>query len=70
MITRQMNKSGYYLLYLFMTGLFLGILLVNIRHDVWVKEDGLLNAAMIKQLQNSEFDGNRSEERRVGKECM
>jgi len=53
-----MNKSGYYLLYLFMTGLFLGILLVNIRHDVWVKEDGLLNAAMIKQLQNSEFDGN------------
>ena len=58
MITRQMNKSGYYLLYLFMTGLFLGILLVNIRHDVWVKEDGLLNAAMIKQLQNSEFDGN------------
>ena len=32
MITRQMNKSGYYLLYLFMTGLFLGILLVNIRY--------------------------------------
>lgn len=58
MTTRQMNKSGYYLLYLFMTGLFLGILLVNIRHDIWVKEDGLLNAAMIKQLQNSEFDGN------------
>ncbi|MCM1175043.1 MAG: stage II sporulation protein M [Blautia sp.] len=58
MITRQMNKGGYYLLYLFMTGLFLGILFVNVRHDVWVKEDGLLNAAMIKQLQNSEFDGN------------
>ncbi len=58
MMTRQGNRNGYYLLYLFMTGLFLGILLVNIRHDVWMKEDGLLNAAMIRQLRNSEFDGN------------
>ncbi len=58
MMLRQANRNGYYLLYLFMTGLFLGILLVNIRHDVWMKEDGLLNAAMIKQLQNSELDGN------------
>lgn len=58
MLSRQINKGGYYLLYLFMTGLFLGILLVNIRHDVWMKEDGLLNAAMLKQLQGSELDGN------------
>lgn len=57
MVSRQMNKGGYYLLYLFMTGLFLGIILVNIRHDVWVKEDGLLNTAMLKQLQSSELDG-------------
>lgn len=57
MVSRQMNKGGYYLLYLFMTGLFLGILLVNIRHDMWMKEDGLLNAAMLKQLQGSELDG-------------
>ena len=58
MITRQMNKGGYYLLYLFMIGLFLGILLVNIRYDVWAGEDGLLNAAMMKRLQSSEPDGN------------
>lgn len=54
---RQMNKTGYYLIYLFMMGLFLGILFVNIRHDVWIKDDGLLNAAMMKRLQSSEFDG-------------
>ena len=58
MMIRQGNRNGYYLLYLFMTGLFLGILLVNIRHDIWISEDGLLNTAMIRQLQNSEFDGN------------
>lgn len=57
MVSRQMNKGGYYLLYLFMTGLFLGIILVNIRHDVWMDEDGLLNTAMMKQLQSSELDG-------------
>ena len=47
MLTRQMNKGGYYLLYLFMIGLFLGILLVNIRYDIWTGEDGLLMAASI-----------------------
>lgn len=57
MITRQMNKGGYYLLYLFMIGLFLGILLVNIRYDIWAGEDGLLNADMMKRLQSSELDG-------------
>lgn len=58
MLPRQTNKTGYYLLYLFMLGLFLGILFVNIKHDVWIKDDGLLNASMMKQLQNSEPDGN------------
>lgn len=58
MLTRQMNKGGYYLLYLFMIGLFLGILLVNIRYDIWTGEDGLLNAEMMKRLQNSELNGN------------
>ena len=61
MMIRQGNRNGYYLLYLFMTGLFLGILLVNIRHDIWISEDGLLNTAMIRQLQNSEFDGTDEE---------
>lgn len=58
MLSRQVNRGGYYLLYLFMTGLFLGILFVNIRHDVWMQEDGLLNAAMLKQMKSSELDCN------------
>lgn len=41
-----------------MTGLFLGIMLVNMQHDLWVREDGLLNTAMLRQLQGSELDGN------------
>ncbi|MCM1144015.1 MAG: stage II sporulation protein M [Blautia sp.] len=56
MISGQINKNGYYLLYLFMTGLFLGILFVNMKHDVWVQDDGLLNAAMLNQIQNSEWN--------------
>ncbi len=57
MAFRQMNKSGYYLLYLFMTGLFLGILFVNMKYEIWMQEDGLLNVAMLKKLQGSELDG-------------
>ena len=57
MLPRQTNRIGYYLLYLFMLGLFLGILFVNIRHDVWIKDDGLLNIEMMKQLKNSELNG-------------
>lgn len=55
---KQRNKSGWYLLYLFMTGLFLGILFVNFRHDIWIQEDGLLNASMMKRLETVQFDGN------------
>lgn len=55
---KHRNRSGYYLLYLFMTGLLLGILFVNFRHDIWMQEDGLLNASMMKQLQTMQFDGN------------
>lgn len=57
MVFRQINKSGYCLLYLFMTGLFLGILLVNIKYDIWMQEDGLLNVSMLRQLQGIELDG-------------
>ncbi|MCM1387248.1 MAG: stage II sporulation protein M [Bacillus sp. (in: Bacteria)] len=57
MSLKQMNKSGYYLLYVFMIGLFLGILLVNIKYDVWMQDDGLLNVAMLRKLQGSELDG-------------
>lgn len=58
MLLKQTNKMGGYLLYLFMLGLLIGILFVNIRYDVWIKDDGLLNAEMIKQLKSSEPDGN------------
>lgn len=58
MLFAQRDRNSYYLLYLFMTGLFLGVLLVNIRHDVWINEDGLLNAVMMKRLQSSELNGN------------
>lgn len=57
MLLKQTNKTGYYLLYLFMLGLFLGIVFVNIKHDVWIKDDGLLSSTMMKQLQSSEPDG-------------
>ena len=57
MLSKQTNKTGYHLLYLFMLGLVLGILFVNIRHDVWIKDDGLLNAEMMKQLKSTEPDG-------------
>lgn len=57
MLLKQTSKAGYYLLYLFMLGLFLGIVFVNIKHDVWIKDDGLLSGAMMKQLQSSEPDG-------------
>lgn len=58
MLPKQVNRTGYYLLYLFMLGLFLGIVFVNIKHDVWINDDGLLNVSMMKQLQSSELDGN------------
>lgn len=57
MAIKQGNKNGYYLLYLFIMGVFLGILFVNIRHDFWMKEDGLLNAAMLEQLGACELNG-------------
>ena len=57
MTMKQGNKNGYYLLYLFIMGLFLGILFVNIRHDFWVQEDGLLNTAMLEQREECELNG-------------
>lgn len=57
MLMKQGNKNGYYLLYLFIMGLFLGIMLVNIRHDFWIQEDGLLNTTMLEQLKACEFNG-------------
>ena len=56
MLGKPGGRNGYYLLYLFMMGLFLGILFVNFRHEIWVREDGLLCVAVLEQMRSSESD--------------
>lgn len=56
MFRRPRGRNGYYLVYLFMIGLFLGIIFVNFRHEVWIREEGLLNAAILEQMRSSEPD--------------
>ena len=51
-------KSCYYVIYLFTIGLFLGILIVNLGYDSWIKDGSLLGADMIVRLKNSVPDGN------------
>ena len=46
-------KNVYYVIYLFMIGLFLGILIVNLGYDGWIKDGGLLGTDMIVRLKNS-----------------
>ena len=48
-----MIKNGYHMAYLFMIGLFMGILLVNFGHDTWIKNGSLLGAEMMSRLKNS-----------------
>lgn len=50
-------KNCYYMIYLFMIGLFIGILIVNIGYDVWIEEGSLLGTDMIIRLKNSTLDG-------------
>ena len=51
-------RNGYYIVYLFTSGLFLGILIVNLGYDTWIGEGSLLGADMISRLKNSIPDGN------------
>lgn len=51
-------RNGYYIVYLFTIGLFLGILIVNLGYDTWIGEGSLLGADMISRLKNSIPDGN------------
>lgn len=46
-------KNCYYVVYLFMIGLFLGILIVNVGYDTWIREGSLLGTDMIAHLKNS-----------------
>lgn len=52
------TKNGYYVVYLFTIGLFLGILIVNVGYDTWIGKSSLLGADMITRLKNSVPDGN------------
>lgn len=56
---QQVNtRNGYYVVYLFTIGLFLGILIVNVGYDTWIGKSSLLGADMITRLKNSVPDGN------------
>ncbi len=46
-------KNGYYMAYLFMIGLFIGILLVNLGHETWIRNGSLLGAEMMNRLKSS-----------------
>ncbi len=46
-------KNCYYIVYLYMIGLFLGILAVNVGYDTWIKDGSLLGTEMIIRLKNS-----------------
>ena len=50
-------KNGYYIIYLFTRGLFLGILIVNLGYDTWITDGSLLGTDMISRLKNSTPDG-------------
>ena len=51
-------KNGYYVVYLFTIGLFLGILIVNTGYDTWIDNNSLLGTDMIVRLKNSIPDAN------------
>lgn len=50
-------KNGYQMAYLFLIGFFMGILIVNLGHDTWISNSGLLGTEMIGRLRNSRPDG-------------
>lgn len=50
-------KNGYQMAYLFLIGFFMGILIVNLGHDTWIRNGGLLGAEMVNRLKNSRPDG-------------
>lgn len=45
------------MVYLFMIGLFIGILVVNVGHDTWIVDSNLLGTEMILRLKNSIPEG-------------
>lgn len=51
------TKNCYYMLYLFMLGLFLGILVVNVGYDAWIENGTFLGTEMLEKLENSTLEG-------------
>lgn len=47
------TKNGYYMAYLFLIGLFVGILFVSLGHDTWIRNGSLLGAEMMNRLKSS-----------------
>jgi len=43
--------------YLFMIGLFIGILIVNLGHETWISDGSLLGTEMMSRLKNSRPEG-------------
>ncbi len=56
---QSFTKICYYMLYLFMLGLFIGILIVNMGHDTWIRESGLLGSDMLEKLETSTLDSGK-----------
>ena len=71
---QPLSRNFYYVIYLFTVGLFLGILLVNLRYETWIENGGLLGADMILRLRDSMPDGKGLFpyilRRRLGTVCM
>ena len=59
MMRQTLSRNFYNVIYLFMIGLFLGVLLVNLGYDAWVENGSLLDAGMVLRLKNSAPDGGR-----------
>ena len=53
MAQQSFSRKCYYLIYLFLAGLFLGVVAVNIGHDTWITATGILNPDMLKQVGGS-----------------
>lgn len=50
-------SNGYHMAYLFMIGLFIGILIVNLGHETWIGDGSLLGTEMMSRLKNSRPEG-------------
>lgn len=47
------------MLYLFMLGLFIGILVVNVGHDTWIRDGGLLGTDMLEKIESSTLESGK-----------